>query len=191
MLALPKAAEIDQLNFEFQNDFLSATKRGIDHLATVAEAVTSEDSDPDQVKAQLGSPAIFDLSLIVLPKLLPRDAQVSGLVLSGKALRGHEPITVNHASVKKGNTWLAPFESEKEDSFTGFVDRPVAQAGRFNLMFVDGHPNRIIRCRFQKDQQEEVRNVWGKRARIIGKVQYNRQKKPSLVEVTRLETAKP
>lgn len=189
MLALPKAEEIDQMNFEFQNEFLSATKKGIDHLATVAEAVASAESDPDQLKARLGSPAIFDLGLSVLPKLLPRDAQVSGVVLSGKALRRHDPITVNHASVKKGNSWLTPFESEDEDSFIGFVDRPTATHLRFNLMHVEGHPNRIIRCRFQKNQQEQVRDVWGKRARVIGKVQYNRQKKPSLVEVTKLEVA--
>lgn len=87
MLALPKVEEIDQMNFEFQNEFLSATKKGIDHLATVAEAVANADSDPEQVKARLGSPAIFDLSLNVLPRLLPRDVQVFGVVLAGKALR--------------------------------------------------------------------------------------------------------
>ena len=190
MLALPNIEEIDQLNFQFQNEFLSATKKGIAHLAAVAEAVADADSNPEQVKARIGSPAMFDLSLSVLPALLPRDAQVSSVVLAGKALRSHDAITVNRASVKKGKSWMEPFESEDEGSFVGFVDRPVATNLRFNLMHIDGFPNRIIRCRFQKEQQENVRAVWGKRARIIGKVQYNRQKKPSLVEVTRLE-AKP
>lgn len=80
---------------------------------------------------------------------------------------------------------------DEEDSFIGFVDQPTATHLRFNLINVEGHPNRIIRCRFQKEQQENVREVWGKRARIVGMVQYNRQKKPSLVEGTRLEAAKP
>lgn len=168
-------------------EIVESVRAAVRSIATVARHVHEDHIDSIAIQSDFPDPAVRDTVMVAASKLAPSGRKgIEGVAFYGPEPTGTETPPLTARSRKALTQSLdRPIRVSGQGSFEGIVRAIDLDARRFEIREV--RDIGAVRCIYEPDQQESVKNVLDRRVRVAGNYETMKNRKPRLVAVSSID----
>ena len=168
-------------------EIVESVRAAVRSIATIARHVREDRIDSNAIQSDFPDPAIRDTVMVAASKLAPSGRRgIESVAFYGPEPTGTETPPLTPRSRKALSQSLArPIRISGQGSFEGIVRAIDLDARRFEIREVKDIGG--IRCIYEPDQQESVKNVLDRRVRVGGSYETMENRKPRLIAVSSID----